>query len=300
MKSTQQTEMHKDAAETGDLQALLAQVGAALDQFLRFEHADPVRTSHEWRPRLDTDLPLQGIGIEQVTDELITYLIPNGSPVAKPGFTSFITTGGTTASTLASTAASIAAPQRYLLTAFNFLEELSLDWLASMCSIGHLQGVYSSGGSVANLLALGAARQHAFEKVGHDPAAAGVHGRVRVYATREAHHTIQRAAGVLGIGRRAVRPIACDAGGRMEVADLRRAIVEDRQAGGIPMAIVANAGTTNTGAIDPLLAISEVAKEHEIWLHIDGAYGLPGILDRSEDASLPGLRACRLGHRRPS
>ncbi|MCB1794933.1 MAG: pyridoxal-dependent decarboxylase, partial [Candidatus Competibacteraceae bacterium] len=166
MKNTQQTEMHRDAAETGDLQALLAQVGTALDQFLRFEHADPVRTSHEWRPRLDTALPLQGIGIEQVTDELITYLIPNGSPVAKPGFTSFITTGGTTASTLASTAASIAAPQRYLLTAFNFLEELSLGWLASMCSIGHLQGVYSSGGSVANLLALGAARQHAFEKVG--------------------------------------------------------------------------------------------------------------------------------------
>ena len=90
--------------------------------------------------------------------------------------------------------------------------------------------------------------------------------------------TIQRAAGVLGIGRRAVRPIACDAGGRMEVADLRRAIAEDRQAGVIPMAIVANAGTTNTGAIDPLLAISEVAREHEIWLHIDGAYGLPGIL----------------------
>ena len=279
MKNTQQTEMHRDAAETGDLQALLAQVGAALDQFLRFEHADPVRTNQEWRPRLDTALPLQGIGIEQVTDELITYLIPNGSPVAKPGFTSFITTGGTTASTLASTAASIAAPQRYLLTAFNFLEELSLGWLASMCSIGHLQGVYSSGGSVANLLALGAARQHAFEKEGHDPAAAGVHGRVRVYATREAHHTIQRAAGVLGIGRRAVRPIACDAGGRMEVADLRRAIAEDRQAGVIPMAIVANAGTTNTGAIDPLLAISEVAREHEIWLHIDGAYGLPGILD---------------------
>lgn len=281
--------MQTDAAETSNFQTLLAQVGAALDQFLRFEHADPVASRATWRQQLDAPLPQQGVGINRVTEELITLLIPNGSAVAKPGFSSFITTGGTTISTLASTAASIAAPQRYGLTAFNFVEELSLHWLAKMCGIERMQGVYSSGGSVANLLALGAARQHAFERHGHDPAAEGLNRRTSVYATREAHHTIQRAAGVLGIGRRAVRSIACDMNGRMDPVSLRRAIAEDIQRDFLPMAIVANAGTTNTGAIDPLLAIGEIAREHGIWFHVDGAYGLPGILDERKAALYRGL-----------
>ena len=65
-------------------------------------------------------------------------------------------------------------------TAFNFLEELSLRWLAEMCGLGNMQGVYSSGGSVANLIALGGARQSAFEKIGHDPAANGINKPVSV------------------------------------------------------------------------------------------------------------------------
>jgi aromatic-L-amino-acid decarboxylase len=110
-------------------------------------------------------------------------VIANGSPVSKPGFTAFITTGGSTASTLASTAASIASPQRYMATAFNLLEEMSLDWLAQMFGLGDMKGNYSGGGSVANLVALGAARQSAFEKVSRDPALEGVDRAVAVYAT---------------------------------------------------------------------------------------------------------------------
>ncbi len=235
-----------DAAETGRMQTLLSRVGAGLDEFLTFEHPDALHPDRRWREQLDIALPRAGIGIDAVAEELIRHVIPNGSSVPRPGFCSFITTGGTTASTLASTAAG---------------------------------GVYSSGGSVANLLALGAARQSAFERLGRDPAADGTDRPVAVYATTEAHHTIQRSAGVLGIGRHAVRPIACDNRGRMGVDALRHAIAEDRRAGALPMAIVANAGTTNTGAIDPLQAIGEIAREQGIWFHVDGAYGLPGILD---------------------
>ena len=148
-----------------------------------------------------------------------------------------------------------------------------------MFHIGHMQGVYSSGGSVANLLALGAARQHAFEKLGHDAGAQGVTGPVRIYASAESHHTIQRSAGVLGIGRRAVQTIACDSQGRMRVDALRDAVARDRDSGLVQMAIVASAGTTNTGAIDPLKEIGEIARQYGIWFHVDGAYGLPGILD---------------------
>jgi aromatic-L-amino-acid decarboxylase len=219
----------------------------------------------------------------------VDHVIPNGSPVPKPGFSAFITTGATSASTLASTAANIASPQRYMITAFNFLEELSLQWLADMFGLGEMKGVYSSGGSVANLIALGGARQDAFEKVGRDPAADGIDRAVSVYASQECHHTIQRSGGVLGIGRRAVRLIACDHKGRMRVDKLKQAIKEDKAAGRLPMAVVANAGTTNTGAIDPLQAIGETALENSIWFHVDGAYGLPGILDENISHLYQGL-----------
>jgi aromatic-L-amino-acid/L-tryptophan decarboxylase len=269
----------RDAAETGNLRRLLSQVGAGLDEYLKFEHPDALHPGRRWHEQLGIPLPGEGIGIDGVVDELMRHVVPNGSAVPRPGFCSFITTGGTTASTLASTAASIAAPQRYGLTAFNFLEGLSLEWLADLFGLSCRHGVYSSGGSVANLLALGAARQSAFERIGRDPAAEGVCGRAAIYASAEAHHTIQRSAGVLGLGRRAVRPIACDARGRMRVDALRRALAEDERSGVLPVAVVANVGTTNTGAIDPLQAIGEVARERGIWLHLDGAYGLPGVLD---------------------
>jgi aromatic-L-amino-acid decarboxylase len=281
--------MSKEQAETGKLQRLLNQVGAGLDEYLKFAHPDAMHTGHCWRDYLDIPLPLHGVGIEQVTADLVKHVIPNGSPVPRPGFSSFITTGSTTASTLASTAASIASPQRYMHTAFNFLEELSLQWLAKMCGIGNMQGVYSSGGSVANLIALGGARQSAFERLGHDPAADGVNRSVSVYASEECHHTIQRSGGVLGIGRHAIKLIACDSKGRMRLDCLRKAISEDEASGILPMAIVANAGTTNTGAIDPLQAIGEIAAEKSIWFHVDGAYGLPGILDEQISHLFQGL-----------
>ena len=251
--------MQQDKAEVGDLTRLLAEIGEGLDNYLKFEHPDALQNQEVWKDALTLELPEKGVGINQVTQELVKHIIPNGSPVPKPGFTSYVTTGATTASTLASTAANIASPQRYLGTAFNFLEEQSLDWLAKMCQLGDRKGIYSSGGSVANLIALGAARQYAFEKTGHDPARDGVNRPARIYASQECHHTIQRSGGVLGIGRRAIKLIDCDRLGQMKIDSLRRAIDEDLAAGILPMAIVANAGTTNTGAIDPLQEIGELA-----------------------------------------
>ncbi len=271
--------MSAEHAETGRLQKLLSQIGAGLDQYLKFEHPDALHSKDNWKDFLNIPLPQHGVGIDQVTKEIVDHIILNGSPVPKPGFSGFITTGATSVSTLASTAASIASPQRYMITAFNFLEELSLQWLASMFGLKSMKGVYSSGGSVANLIALGGARQHAFETIGQDAGADGVNRAVRIYASEECHHTIQRSGGVLGVGRRAIKLIACDKRGRMRVDKLKQTIREDEASGILPMAVVANAGTTNTGAIDPLQAIGEITKEHSIWYHVDGAYGLPGILD---------------------
>ena len=271
--------MDKDLAEIGALSDSLAQIGKALDQYLKFEHADAHGNQTHWKSILNQTLPETGIGLNQTIKQLTDVVIPNGSPVTNPGFSSFITTGATTVSTLASTAANIASPQRYLGTAFNYLEELSLEWLAELCGVPNLKGVYSSGGSVANLVALGGARQFAYESRGVDPAADGMDVPGVIYASEECHHTIQRSAGVLGLGRNAVKLIPHDKLGRIDFAALEKQVKSDHQAGICQVAISANAGSTNRGSIDPLLPMGELAKSLGIWFHVDGAYGLPGILD---------------------
>jgi aromatic-L-amino-acid decarboxylase len=277
--------------EVDRFEELLGAVGADLDTFVSSSGPDPVSTAHQWRPALDHPLPEVGAGIDAVVDLLREVVIPAGSRITDPGFWGFITAGPSTAPALAATAAMIASPQRYTATSFNFLEELSLEWLADLCGLGpHMKGVYSSGGSTANLVALGGARQHAFETVGIDVSATGFDGRrAAIYTSSEAHHTIQRSAGALGIGRSMVRSVAADSRQRMDVAALRAAIQEDIGDGIVPVAIAATAGTTNTGALDPLAEIAAVAGEFGVWLHVDGAYGLPGILDERVSARFAGL-----------
>src|SRR5262249_13394939 len=150
-------------------------------------------------------------------------------------------------------------------------------WVAQLCGIpAAWPGVFSSGGSTANLVALGAARQWAFEQRGVDVSQDGLPSgaRARIYASGQAHHTIQRATAVLGLGRAGTRHIACDALQRIDVAALRAAMAQDKRDGVVPGAWVGPAGTVDTGAIDPLDDLAEVAREHGAWFHIDGAYGL--------------------------
>jgi len=272
--------MNTDKADCGNLTDLLTQMGEYLDQYRLFEHDDAMQQSERWRNALNQPLPQQGVGIEGVMKEMGMTLIPNGSQIPNPGCTAFITTGATNIGVLAGLAGAVAAPQRLGLTAFNYLEELSLQWMAEMFELPeHMKGVYSSGGSVANLVALGAARQWAFEQRGVDPARDGIHHQCRIYATSACHHTVHRAAAVLGMGRDSVITIASDGTGRMLPNALMKQLASDQQSDVISVAVVANAGTTGTGAIDPLHLIGQLAHEYAVWFHVDGAYGLPGILD---------------------
>jgi aromatic-L-amino-acid decarboxylase len=261
--------------------AFLESVGDALQDFLYGEHVDPMTRRDEWMGALEGPLPDEGIGGNAVIDQLVRNVVPNGARINEPGFWGWITSEPSAVATAASLAAIVASPQRYTLTAFNYLEELSLEWLAQLCGLGsNMKGVYSSGGSVANLVALGAARQWAFEQRGIDPAAEGVGAsRTAIYASAESHHTILRAAGVLGLGRRSVRLIPADKKQRLDPRAVVQALEEDKSKGVVPVAVVATAGTTNTGAIDPLRECGEIARRYGAWFHVDGAYGLPGILD---------------------
>jgi aromatic-L-amino-acid decarboxylase len=231
---------------------------------------------------LDGPLPERGVGLQPVLDALTETVIPYGVRMGAPGFSGWVTTAPTTAGTAAALAATVAGGQRYWVQPFNALETVALRWLAELLGLpGDWFGVFTSGGSVANLVGLGAARQRAFERIGHDPARDGLppHPRCRIYASSEVHHVVNRSAAVLGLGRRAVASIAVDDRQRIDVDQLYAALEADRARGILPMALVASAGTVNTGAVDPIEQMAEIAAKYETWLHVDGAYGLFGLLD---------------------
>ena len=282
--------MSTDKANCGNIASLLETLGKHLDKYQRFEHDDAMQQHKNWLCALGQPVPQEGVGIEKLIEEIGMTLIPNGSQIPKPGCTSFITTGATNAGVLATLAGAVASPQRLGLTAFNYLEELSLQWMADMFELPkNMKGVYSSGGSVANLVALGAARQWAFEKIGKDPARDGINMPCRIYTTEACHHTVHRAAAVLGMGRNSVVTIASDEKGRMLPNALMKELAKDQYNDVFPVAIVGNAGTTSTGAIDPLKLIGKLAREYDVWFHVDGAYGLPGILDPEVRSQYDGL-----------
>ena len=270
----------QEPAECGRLAEGLQALSAHFERYLTFEQPDALANRSVWQETLQSSVPAEGIGFDGVIDEMAKYVIPNGSQIPKPGCTSFVTTGASTMGTLAGLVCSVASPQRIGLTSFTFLEELSLNWLASMFELpAEMRGVYSSGGSVANLVSLGVARQSTFEALGSDPAEEGFNKRCRIYASDSAHRSIHRAAAVLGMGRNSVVSIPTDSMGRMNSDELRKQVQADSKQDLAQVAIVANAGSTSTGVIDPLLEIGQIAREFGIWFHVDGAYGLPGILD---------------------
>jgi glutamate/tyrosine decarboxylase-like PLP-dependent enzyme len=166
------------------------------------------------------------------------------------------------------------------------IESQTVRWIASF--IGYpvdCGGLLVSGGNMANVVCFLAARA---AKAGWDVRADGVARasgqRLRVYGSAETHTWIQKAADIGGIGTASIRWIATDDKLRMDVSGLRRQIEADRAAGDVPCMVVGTAGSVSTGAVDPLREISTVCREHDVWFHVDGAYGgfaaaVPGAPD---------------------
>lgn len=152
------------------------------------------------------------------------------------------------------------------------LETTVLDWLRQMLGLPEgIDGHLNDTASVSTLVALAAAREAA---TGGRVREKGMEGmRLRLYTSEEAHSSVEKAALVLGLGHAGVRKIPVDEGFRMDPEALARAVAEDREAGGIPMAVAATAGTTATNAVDPVAALADVCEREKIWLHVDAAYG---------------------------
>src|SRR5207248_5588905 len=147
------------------------------------------------------------------------------------------------------------------------IERALVDQLAGELGCDGFSGSFCGGGSSANLMGLAMARESkcAANEIGARPAV--------VYASSEAHMSIPKAVALLGLGRENLRLVSVDDRCKLRADVLREAIAEDLRAGRQPIAVVASAGTVNTGAVDPLDEIASIAREHELHLHVDGAYG---------------------------
>jgi aromatic-L-amino-acid decarboxylase len=166
------------------------------------------------------------------------------------------------------------------------VEHQALRWAGEFVGFPAGGGAFTSGGTVSNLTALAAARSRVLPGCREEGLRAA---RAAVYCSVDAHYSVKRSVELLGLGSRSLRQIELDDGRRLRPDALARAIADDRAEGVVPLAVVANAGTTLAGAIDPIAAIADICEEQGIWLHVDGAYGLPAAATGSRGERFRGV-----------
>ncbi|MGV9313623.1 pyridoxal phosphate-dependent decarboxylase family protein [Streptomyces sp. NPDC003691] len=203
-----------------------------------------------------------------------------------PGFLSFVPAPGTFSGVLGATLATgFAVPTGWRFTGAvsSAIETATVRWLVELLGLRPTtRGLFVPGGSTANLTALTAARD----------ALAGTEARdATAYFSDQTHFSVPRALHVLGIGEERVRVLPCDDGQRLSVDGLADRVAADRRRGRRPLLVVANAGTTATGAVDPLPALARLCREEGMWLHVDGAFGAAAALTERGRRELAGLEA---------
>jgi len=172
----------------------------------------------------------------------------------------------------------------------NYVERQVLDWLKELLGYpANASGLLTSGCSAANLIGLAVARN---ARAPLDVRREGLQAeprRMTLYASAEAHSSVQKAAELLGLGSQALRSVPTDEDFRIDLGALERAIAADRAAGCLPFCVVGAAGTTNTGAVDDLEALAALCAREELWLHVDGAFGAWAALAPSARGQLRGM-----------
>jgi len=228
--------------------------------------------------------PEQGVALEPLLDQLFRDWIPRSFTAPSPGYLAYIPGGGLYPAALADFIAD--ATNRYTgvwqaAPALVQLEANALDWLRDWMGFPpETRGLFTTGGSMATFNAIVCARErHLGAEI----------RRGVLYTSDQAHHSVLKSAKLAGVMPDRVRPIASDDFFRMRIDRLSEAIAADRRAGLTPFAVVSSAGTTNTGAVDPLEAIADLCVREGLWHHIDGAYGAFFYLSEDLRDTLRGL-----------
>jgi glutamate/tyrosine decarboxylase-like PLP-dependent enzyme len=228
-------------------------------------------------------LPDRGAALEDLVATALRDVLPHAMGNGHPAFFGWVNPPPSPAGVIASLTAAAMNPSVVGGDhADVHLERAVVRWLAELVGFPHAPGagLLTSGASAATVVCLAGARRGALAAVGHDVRRDGLAGAppLAAYVPAEAHSCVQRGLELLGFGNAAMRGVPL-AGGRLDANALRGAIAADRVSGTVPALLVGSAGTVNTGAIDPLDDLADVAAAEGIWFHVDGAYGAFGVLD---------------------
>ena len=254
---------------------------AALDLVAEYYDTVPSRavlaptTSANLRQQLDEPAPATGVPFAGLLDTIRDVVAKYARHAAHPRCFGYVSSPGTP---VAAIGAMIASALTVNVTCWRSgtaaaeMELVCIRWIKEMLGYpSDAMGLLVSGGSMANFAGLAAARS---AKAPGNVVTDGMSGpRMRLYVSEEAHFSNRKAAAMLGIGQANVRPVKTCPNLRMDLADLERQVLQDRQAGHLPFCVVASLGTAGTGAVDPIGDIADFAHAHNLWLHVDGAYG---------------------------
>lgn len=277
-------ELEPDAAQMQALvAAAMARICAHIEALPRMPACD-VAGGAELARALREGLPRGGTSLEHVLGVLFDRAVPVSFNTAGPGYLAYVPGGGLFLAALADLIAD--ATNRYVgvwqaAPGLVQLETNAVRWLAEIVGLpAGSGGILTTGGSLATFSAVVAARAERLGERFDD----GV-----IYTSDQAHHSVLRAARLAGFRRDQVREVATDPQFRVRVADVAAAIAADRAAGRRPCLVVGHAGTTNTGAVDDLGALADLAAREGLWLHVDAAYGgFFALTDRGR-AALAGI-----------
>jgi len=233
---------------------------------------------------LREDLPETGADPHAVLDQVEADVMPNTMRVDHPRFFGFVPGPNNFIGVLADALAAgfnIFSGTWISGAAAAQVELVTIDWLREMCGLPDTaRGLFTSGGSMANVTALAAARHAMLDDDVTDSVA---------YCSDQTHTSVDRALRLLGFAPDQLRRLPSDDRFRLDPQALRDAVQSDRDAGRRPFCVIANAGTTNTGAVDPLPALAELAGDEDLWLHVDGAYGAASVVCERGREQLAGL-----------
>ena len=239
----------------------------------------------EVREALPTEAPTTGEPVDALFEDFQSVIVPGITHWNHPAFFGYFAVSGSGPGILGellAAALNVNAMVWKSSPAATELEEVTLGWLRSFVGLpSAFMGTINDTASTSTFLALAAARERNLPEAREDGMAGAPPGRV--YTSREAHSSVLKAVHALGLGRRGVHAVATGPDRAMDPAALAAAINHDVTSGFRPLAVVATIGTTSTTAIDPVQSIAEIARSHNLWLHIDAAYA--GVA-----AALPGMR----------
>lgn len=255
-----------------------------------------LRTRHAWRPLSDEDkspfaapLPWAGQGLRAAYQDFLKFVKPFAFGMFTPRFWGWAGGSGTCDGVLASLLnAAFHSPNVIHHHAGTWVDLQVLQWLCEAIGFPKTaKGNLTSGGSLANFIGLAVARH---VKGGKSVRSKGVRGKKWVvYGSSATHYSIPKALDMLGLGSDAFRVVPVTERFEINLGRLKKAIARDRKRGLKPVAVVGNAGTVGTGAIDPLDALADFAREEDLWFHVDGAIGTTAVFSDRHRVLLKGI-----------